>query len=262
MRVVEEIAFGFREGQPKVELLLEERHCAGEVCHLKEAIPFRGDAGRELHRKGRKAFFENAFNLRLSVVVVYFDLVETAKSVAGVIKILGHFLDEGFCHQFRRASISLVYAKATPPHRNTTCKGHKATEEFSTNLDVRVPERLFSANQRTRMEAYARVHYVGKGVFEACDVLSNRNCLVVKDARNDVKTGWADTRIETARFVNEYAQCLPVGRHSIFTKKTGGDFSPPVRWGLPLPVGGSDLRLCQMLDFSNTGNYTTFLVAA
>ena len=45
MRVVEEIAFGFREGQPKVELLLEERHCAGEVCHLKEAIPFRGDAG-------------------------------------------------------------------------------------------------------------------------------------------------------------------------------------------------------------------------
>lgn len=63
-------------------------------------------------------------------------------------------------------------------------------------------------------------------------------------------------------FVNEYAQCLPVGHHSIFTKKTGGDFSPPVRWGLPLPVGGSDLRLCQMLDFSNTGNYTTFLVAA
>lgn len=262
MHGVEKIAFGFREGQPKIEFLLEERYCAGEVCHLKQAIPFRGDAGGELHRKGRKAFFENAFHLRLSVVVVYLDLVETVKRVAGVFKILGHLLDEGFCQQFRRAGISLVYAKATPPHWHTTRKGHKATKEFSANLYVHVPEHLFATNQRTGMEAYAGMHYVGKGVFKACDVLSDRNCLVVEDTRNDVKTGWADTRVETARFVNEYAQCLPVGCHSIFAKKTGGDFSPPVRWGLPLPVGGSDLRLCQMLDFSNDANYTKFPAAA
>ena len=252
MRVVEEVDFGFGKGQAIVKFCLEQSSCACEVRHLKKPISFRLDVGREFSWERRKDVLEYAFDLLLPIVIIDLDPVETGERVAVGLKLPGNLSRERLRHQFCSAEISLVDAEGTSPHGCSACKCDEASEQLSSNLYVNVPEHLLAANQRARMKTDVVVQYEVKGMFEPCDFFVDGDGLVVEHARNDVEAGWADARIKTARFVNEYAQRASVTRHRNSTfKKTGGDRSPPVRWGLPLPVGGSGLRLCQMSDFSD-----------
>ena len=263
MYIAEEITLRLGERKPYVKFRLEKRYCAREVCNLKKPVSFRRDIRRKLNGKSRERVFENILDLRLPVVVIYLQFFKSAKYVTACFKMSGDLICEGLRHLFRRTEVALVDAKGMSPHRCSPGKCEKTAKKFSANLYAHVLERLFAANERSGMKADIRTYNVCKGMLKPCDLFRDIDHLIVEYARDDVKSGGVDARIKTARFVNKYAQRVPAIHHAICaSEKTGGDFSPPVRWGLPLPVGGSDLRLCHLSDFSNNAYYIKFPVAA
>ncbi len=205
-----EMFLGFCEWDRFTKFQFQKFHCTYEVRNLKESVSVRRDG---LHKDGIEAVkcrLEHLTDLRLPIVIVDLDSVISFQPVFGSREEVHHMKQERTDHSFRRVAITFVEGEGMVFDRRVESKSKKSKEKLLSDMDVHEAKTLLAPDERAGMHTNIRHAEVGKLRMHFLKILRQIVALVVQDERDNIETGWDNRRIETPRFVHEYAQFLCV----------------------------------------------------
>ena len=205
-----EVLLGFRERDALAQFQVKEFGAAYEIGNLEQAVIARRDVLHENRRRFGESSLEDAAHLGLSVVVVDFHQSVRRKTIVGIGKEGGDLVSEGFLHGGRRGAVSLVDDEGVVGDWGVKCECEKEEENLLPFMDVHKTERLFSADERSGMDADTGVPEIGEACVQFGDVACQVRVLFVYHKGDNVETGRNGQGIKTPRLVNEYAELLLV----------------------------------------------------
>ena len=209
-RLGKEVLLGFREGNSLTQFQVKKFGAAYEIGNLEQAVIARRDVLYEKRRRFRESSLEDAVHLGLAVVIVDFHPSVRRKTIVGIGKEGGYLVAKRFLHGGRRGAVSLVDDEGVVGDWRMECECEKAEEYLLPFMDVHKTERLFSADERSGMDADTGVPEIGEACVQFGDVACQVRVLFVYHKGDNVETGRNGQGIKTPRLVNEYAELLLV----------------------------------------------------
>ncbi len=207
-RLRKEVLLGFCEGNSLAQFQVKKFGTTYEVCHLEQAVAAWRDVLHEKRSRFRESSLEDAAHLGLSVVVVDFHPSVRWKTIVGIGKEGGDLVAEGFLHGGRRGAVPLVNDEGVVSDWGVERECEKTKEYLLPFMDIHKTENLFSADERSGVDADAGVSEIGKASVQFGDKARQVCALFMDYKGNDVEAGWNGQGIETPRLVNEYAKLL------------------------------------------------------